>query len=388
MHALETDNVLAARRDGPTRVARRSARRRRPYGRRLSRPVPLARRRRGGAGRRRAGGAAASWTRSNRRRRSRPCPGSLLPRSDGERSGRPASTGQLAPRRRAVPVTAIRRPLATAVRLSGAPAGVARGNRARLSLSLLVLLDLAAARSRGRGTVDRCSVADDFAAVGDDVFVADDLFWYHPSRSLELARRAQRRGIRKKWILVQSRVDLVARHPELLEAWRPSAREFDIFFGLEAATNEGLKGLVKDATVDHTAAGDRAIARRSGYGVTGNFVIDPAWRASDFERLWAIRRTLRALPSRLHDSDPAARHARTSKQCGRASRAAMVALRHAPSAVGTRARRGAVLRAVLRNLAALGAQPARPQVAVAVDARGRSVELRCSCCRRCVARSA
>jgi radical SAM superfamily enzyme YgiQ (UPF0313 family) len=86
---------------------------------------------------------------------------------------------------------------------------------------------------------------------------------------------------------VQSRVDLVARHPELLEAWRPIAAEFDIFFGLEAATDRGLEGLRKDATVDDTAAGV-AVARDLGYGVTGNFVIDPAWGEADFARLWAF----------------------------------------------------------------------------------------------------
>nr|MBA3269306.1 cobalamin B12-binding domain-containing protein [Acidobacteriota bacterium] len=58
------------------------------------------------------------------------------------------------------------------------------------------------------------SVADDFMAVGDDVFVADDLFWYHPARSLALAEELKRRGVRKRWILVQSRVDLVARQPD------------------------------------------------------------------------------------------------------------------------------------------------------------------------------
>jgi hopanoid C-3 methylase len=131
------------------------------------------------------------------------------------------------------------------------------------------------------------SVCEDMAAVGDDVFVADDLFWHHPARSLELARALRARGIRKSWILVQSRVDLVARHPELLEAWRPLAKEFDIFFGLEAATNDGLKGLVKDATVDHTASAV-ALARRFGYGVTGNFVIDPEWQEDDFARLWTF----------------------------------------------------------------------------------------------------
>lgn len=131
------------------------------------------------------------------------------------------------------------------------------------------------------------SVCQDFASVGDHVFVADDLFWHHPSRSLELAAELRRRGIRKRWMLVQSRVDLVARHPELLEAWRPIAQEFDIFFGLEAATDQGLNSLSKDATVDETAQGVD-VARRTGYGVTGNFVIDPAWGVDDFERLWSF----------------------------------------------------------------------------------------------------
>jgi radical SAM superfamily enzyme YgiQ (UPF0313 family) len=129
------------------------------------------------------------------------------------------------------------------------------------------------------------SVCDDMRAVGDEVFVADDLFWYHPPRSLALAHALVKQGIRKSWVLVQSRVDTVAKHPELLDAWRPFAREFDIFFGLEAASDDGLKGLVKDATVDQTAQAI-ALARELGYGVTGNFVIDPAWREADFERLW------------------------------------------------------------------------------------------------------
>ena len=131
------------------------------------------------------------------------------------------------------------------------------------------------------------SVARDFETTGDHVFVADDLFWYNPPRSLALARELGRRGVRKRWILVQSRVDLVARNADLLEAWRPLAVDFDIFFGLEAATNEGLSTLTKDATVDHTAKGIE-VARGLRYGVTGNFVIDPEWSVVDFERLWAF----------------------------------------------------------------------------------------------------
>jgi radical SAM superfamily enzyme YgiQ (UPF0313 family) len=131
------------------------------------------------------------------------------------------------------------------------------------------------------------SVCEDMASVGDEVFVADDLFWHHPSRSLELALELRRRGIRKRWMLVQSRVDLVARNAALLEAWRPVADSIDIFFGLEAATDVALAGLTKDSTV-HQAVQGIDVARRLGYGVTGNFVIDPAWSERDFENLWAF----------------------------------------------------------------------------------------------------
>jgi radical SAM superfamily enzyme YgiQ (UPF0313 family) len=158
----------------------------------------------------------------------------------------------------------------------------ARGCPFRCSFCSIWQLHSRAVRER---SID--SVCRDMASVGDHVFIADDLFWYHPSRSLDLARELRRRGIRKKWILVQSRVDTVARNPELLEAWRPIAGDFDIFFGLEAATNDGLNGLTKDATVDHTARGVD-VARHFKYGVTGNFVIDPAWSEDDFERLWSF----------------------------------------------------------------------------------------------------
>jgi radical SAM superfamily enzyme YgiQ (UPF0313 family) len=131
------------------------------------------------------------------------------------------------------------------------------------------------------------SVCHDFATTGDQIFVADDLFWHHPARSRALADALKARGLRKDWMLVQTRVDVVARHPDLLEAWRPIAREFDIFFGLEAATDLGLANLAKDTTVDRTAAA-LDIARTYNYGITGNFVIDPDWAESDFERLWAF----------------------------------------------------------------------------------------------------
>jgi radical SAM superfamily enzyme YgiQ (UPF0313 family) len=158
----------------------------------------------------------------------------------------------------------------------------ARGCPFRCSFCSIWQLHRRSVRERAIDTV-----CDDFASVGDDVFVADDLFWHHAPRSEALARELLKRGIRKSWVLVQSRVDLVARHAGLLETWRPFAREFDIFFGLEAATDEGLRELTKDTTVDRTVDAIE-VARGLGYGVTGNFVIDPAWDVADFERLWAF----------------------------------------------------------------------------------------------------
>ena len=129
------------------------------------------------------------------------------------------------------------------------------------------------------------AVVEDFASVGDSVFVADDLFWNHPARSLELAQALRRRGIRKRWLLVQTRTDLVCRHADLLEAWRPLAKDFDIFFGLEAASDEGLARVAKDNQISASVEAAET-ARSMGYGVTGNFLVDPDWGEEEFRELW------------------------------------------------------------------------------------------------------
>jgi hypothetical protein len=63
------------------------------------------------------------------------------------------------------------------------------------------------------------------------------------------------------------------------------AREFDIFFGLEAATDSALRSVTKDATANQSVEAAR-IARELRYGVTGNFLVDPDWEESDFRDLW------------------------------------------------------------------------------------------------------
>jgi radical SAM superfamily enzyme YgiQ (UPF0313 family) len=136
------------------------------------------------------------------------------------------------------------------------------------------------------------AVCKDFRAIGADVFVIDDLFFHPREHSRELARELSRDGQRKAWLLVQTRTDTVARSPELLEAWRPLAERFDLFFGFEAASDEALGRLRKDSTTADAREAVR-VARELGFGVTGNFVVDPDWDEADFERLWAMLDELR-----------------------------------------------------------------------------------------------
>ena len=77
----------------------------------------------------------------------------------------------------------------------------------------------------------------------------------------------------------------MCRNPELLEAWRPLAKDFDIFFGLEAASDEGLAHVVKDNQIS-ASVDAAAIARSMKYGVTGNFLVDPDWTEEHFRELW------------------------------------------------------------------------------------------------------
>lgn len=129
------------------------------------------------------------------------------------------------------------------------------------------------------------AVVEDFATCGDAIFVADDLFWHNPARSLELAQALKQRGVFKRWILVQTRTDLICRSADLMEAWRPLAKDFDIFLGLEAANDKGLAVLDKGAGVAESIEAVR-IARELKFGINGNFLVDADWAEADFHELW------------------------------------------------------------------------------------------------------
>ena len=129
------------------------------------------------------------------------------------------------------------------------------------------------------------AVVEDFSAAGDSVFVSDDLFWYNPERSIALAEALKKRGVFKRWILVQTRTDLICKSAELMEAWRPLARDFDIFLGLEGASDQALAGIEKGSHIGESIEAVR-IARQLRYGINGNFVIGHDWNEEEFRELW------------------------------------------------------------------------------------------------------
>jgi hopanoid C-3 methylase len=135
----------------------------------------------------------------------------------------------------------------------------------------------------------RCHAPDqvraDFEATGRNLFMVDDLFWADRTRSEELGHTLLRSSERKNLLLVQTRADLVTENADLLKLWRPLAKSFDIFFGLESHTSPGLSSLNKDADINKTVEAVR-IARELGFGVTGNFIIDPDFTEADFQGLW------------------------------------------------------------------------------------------------------
>jgi hopanoid C-3 methylase len=135
-------------------------------------------------------------------------------------------------------------------------------------------------------------VERDFLDTGKNVFIVDDLFFYPRERSLELAKRLRRLGVRKDWMLIQTRLDTVARHPEVVQEWRSLAKNVDLFFGFEAPTDAQLAGLTKDMSVDAAEAG-LAVARHYDFGVTGNFVVDPDWGEEEFVAMWSMVDRLR-----------------------------------------------------------------------------------------------
>src|SRR5262249_42165609 len=84
----------------------------------------------------------------------------------------------------------------------------------------------------------------------DAIFITDDIFWMNVRRGEEIARQIQAAGIRK-YFAVQTRSDIICKFPHLIEMWKDCSSKIQVFLGLEAVTDEGLKAVNKKNTTDN-----------------------------------------------------------------------------------------------------------------------------------------
>lgn len=115
-----------------------------------------------------------------------------------------------------------------------------------------------------------------------NVFITDDIFWMDVRQGHELARQIKAAGIRK-FFTVQTRTDIICRHPELIEEWKDCGN-LAIFLGVEKVDDAGLAAVNKKNKASNN---QRAIdlLKEMGVGFTCNFIVDPDWGRDDFARL-------------------------------------------------------------------------------------------------------
>ncbi|HJZ87937.1 MAG TPA: radical SAM protein [Polyangia bacterium] len=127
------------------------------------------------------------------------------------------------------------------------------------------------------------AVLEDLARCpGDEIFFTDDLFFLDAKRALALADAIRASGIKKRYT-AQIRADSVAKHPEIVEAWRSIGLQ-RTFIGMEATDDEGLAKVEKKAHIDSTEKAIRLLAD-AGVEIQGSFIVHPDWGREDFQKL-------------------------------------------------------------------------------------------------------
>ncbi len=132
------------------------------------------------------------------------------------------------------------------------------------------------------------AAADEIAGIAEPgVFLVDDVAFIRPEHGDAIAAELERRRVHKEYYL-ETRADVLLRHPEVFERWRRLGLNY-MFLGMEALDEEGLDLFRKRVSPDENI---RALetARRMGLTVAINLIVDPRWDARQFElvRQWAL----------------------------------------------------------------------------------------------------
>jgi hopanoid C-3 methylase HpnR len=126
------------------------------------------------------------------------------------------------------------------------------------------------------------------------VFLVDDVAFIKPEHGMAIGREVERRRIKKEYYL-ETRADVLVRHPEVFSYWKRLGLNY-MFLGIEAIDEEGLKALRKRSTTDMNARALH-VARDLGVSVAVNLIVDPAW---DRARFAAVREWAMSVPEIVH----------------------------------------------------------------------------------------
>lgn len=115
------------------------------------------------------------------------------------------------------------------------------------------------------------------------IFIVDDVAFIRSEHGMAIAETIARMGVKKRYYL-ETRADVLLRHPEVFRRWRELGLEF-IFIGVEAIDEEGLTRFRKRVPLGRNFEA-LAFARSLGVEVAINIIAEPDW---DKERFRVVR---------------------------------------------------------------------------------------------------
>jgi methyltransferase len=115
-----------------------------------------------------------------------------------------------------------------------------------------------------------------------DVYLVDDEAFIQPGRMLELAAAIGAAGIDKRFHMYV-RTDTALRRPDVIASWAEIGLE-SVLVGAESITPDELTGYGKGTAPGQTVDAI-ALFHRLGVRVRANFIAQPSWDDTDFDRL-------------------------------------------------------------------------------------------------------
>ena len=139
------------------------------------------------------------------------------------------------------------------------------------------------------------AAADDLASIAEpNVFLVDDVAFVHPEHGFAIGQALERRKVRKEYYL-ETRCDVLLRHPEVFEYWTKLGLRY-MFLGVEALDEEALKLHRKRVTPTENLKA-LEVARKLGLMVAINIIADPDW---DERRFAVVREWALTVPEIVH----------------------------------------------------------------------------------------